>query len=84
MAIQPSGEEVQLAEVVTAPPATAEPAAMTADREMPATASPLPLLALLGLTTLGVAFRLRGFAKRIPVEGDRPIGAANVREQAAP
>jgi hypothetical protein len=65
MAIQPTGEEVQLAEVVTAPPATAEPAAMTADREMPATASPLPLLALLGLTTLGVAFGLRGFAKRI-------------------
>src|SRR3984957_3880805 len=53
MAIQPSGEEVQLSEVVTPPPA---PAVDTADRTLPATASTLPLMALLGLLALGGAF----------------------------
>src|SRR5579859_2415986 len=55
MAIQPTGEEVQLAQVVTPPPAPAEVAAApaTADRELPATASQLPLMALFGLLALG-------------------------------
>ncbi len=58
MAIQPSGQEVQLAEVVTPPP----PATLAAS--LPATASPLPLIALLGFLALGGAFVLRSAAKR--------------------
>lgn len=68
MAIKPTGEEVQLAEVVEAPPAEVEAApaaapapsqaAATADT-LPATASWTPLLALLGLLALGGAAALR-------------------------
>jgi len=67
MAIQPSGEEVQLAEVVTPPPAQAEPpvASGEAERTLPATASPLPLIALCGLLALGGAFALRTAQRRI-------------------
>jgi MYXO-CTERM domain-containing protein len=57
MAIQPSGEEVQISEVVTPPPAM--PAEESADRTLPATASTLPLIALLGLLALGGAFAFR-------------------------
>jgi hypothetical protein len=59
MAIQPSGQEVQLAEVVTPPP----PATLVA-QSLPATASPLPLIALLGFLALGGAFVLRSAEKR--------------------
>ena len=55
MAIKPTGEEVQLAEVVTPPPAQTEVAqwpAGPAERTLPATASPLPLIGLLGLLAL--------------------------------
>jgi len=62
MAIQPTGEEVQLAEVVTPPPAETEVAMAT---ELPATASTLPLISLFGLMALGAAFAIRGFAKRL-------------------
>jgi hypothetical protein len=72
MAAQPTGEEVQLAEVVTAPPpAQAEPAEVAtvsageADRTLPSTASPLPLMALFGLLALGAFFALRVAEKRI-------------------
>jgi hypothetical protein len=58
MAIQPSGEEVQVAEVVTPPP----PAELVAS--LPATASPLPLMALLGFLALGAAFAVRTAEKR--------------------
>jgi hypothetical protein len=66
-AVQPTGEEVEIAAVVTPPPAAElEPdtaptqvAAMT----LPATASPLPLIALLGLLALGGAWGL-GLVKR--------------------
>jgi len=58
MAIQPTGEEVQIAEVVTPPP----PAELVAS--LPATASPLPLIALLGFLALGGAFVLRAAEKR--------------------
>ena len=66
MAVQPTGQEVQLAEVVTMPPAqtlvaTAEPAP-----KLPATASSLPLIALLGLVPLR---RLCGQRPR----GPRPL-----------
>ena len=66
MAIKPSGEEVQLAEVVTLPPAaelqdepvTATAATPVADT-LPATASELPLIAMLGLFATAGAFTIR-------------------------
>jgi hypothetical protein len=61
MAIQPSGEEVQLAEVVTAPPAQTQ----EADRTLPATASSLPLIALLGLLAVCGTFAFRLAEKRV-------------------
>jgi hypothetical protein len=63
MAIQPTGEEVQLSEVVTPPPAA--PVDQSADRALPATASPLPLFALLGLLALGGAFAFRIAERRV-------------------
>jgi hypothetical protein len=82
MAVQPTGEEVQLAEVVTPPPAevadvvtqpsvqpevlaAAAPVTGDADRALPATASPLPLIALFGLLALGGVLALRVAEKRI-------------------
>jgi len=62
MAIKPTGEEVQLAEVVTLPPVETEVAMAP---ELPATASTLPLVFLFGLLALGAAFAIRGFAKRL-------------------
>lgn len=59
VAVQPTGEEVELAQVVTAPP----PEELAAVAKLPATASPLPLMALLGFLALGGAFALRTFAK---------------------
>jgi hypothetical protein len=61
MAVKPTGEEVQLAEVVTPPPAETEVAMAPA---LPATASTLPLISLFGLMALGAAFAIRGVAKR--------------------
>ncbi len=60
MAVQPTGEEVALAEVVTAPPETPEAA-----EALPATASNLPLLGLFGLMALLAAFATRAAAKRL-------------------
>jgi hypothetical protein len=73
MAIQPSGEEVQLAQVVTPPPpaetevAMAAPAAQSPAMAaaLPATASPLPLMALFGLLALGGLLALRAAEKRV-------------------
>jgi hypothetical protein len=81
LAIKPTGEEVQLAEVVTNPPETelakADPAPVAMAPEpqaavpaspqatLPGTASILPLLGLLGFATLSSAFAVRAFAKRI-------------------
>jgi hypothetical protein len=60
MAAKPTGEEVELAQVVTAPP----PEALVAMAPMlPATASTLPLVFLFGLLAMGGAFVLRGFGK---------------------
>jgi hypothetical protein len=69
MAIKPTGEEVELAEVVT-PPAelaveTPAAAAPSANRELPSTASPLPLMALLGLLALGGVLALRVAETRV-------------------
>ena len=76
MAAQPSGEEVQLAEVVTPPPAEVAatqpevltgvpPATGEAERTLPSTASPLPLIALFGLLALGGVLALRVAEKRV-------------------
>jgi hypothetical protein len=74
MAIQPTGEEVQMTAVVTPPPPAelqiaAEPAAAVqnpAPATLPATGSTTPLIALLGLTTLCAAVTVRKLAKRLP------------------
>jgi hypothetical protein len=66
MAVKPTGEEVQLSEVVTTPPAPTEVAGAAApEKTLPATASPLPLTALFGLLALGCALALRVAEKRI-------------------
>ena len=69
IAIKPTGEEVEVAQVVTPPPtqeavvAQAEPAQPAAT--LPATASSLPLIALFGLLALGLAWTLRLVQKRV-------------------
>jgi hypothetical protein len=69
-AIDPKGEPVELAKVVEAPPvAAAEPVTMAAAEpvaaeRLPKTASPLPLIALIGLLTIGAGFALSAFSKR--------------------
>lgn len=52
-AVKPTGETVELAEVVQPPPV------------LPQTASPLPLIALMGLLSLGIGFTLLVTRKRI-------------------
>jgi hypothetical protein len=65
MAIQPTGEEVQLAQVVTPPPAeVAEIVAEPAPAELPKTASPFPLIGLFGLLALSAALAIHVVAKR--------------------
>ena len=75
MAIQPTGVEVRLAEVVTPPPAeaatsmAAAPAAAVAsshsERTLPATAGTMPLIGLLGLMALGGAYAVSAIARRL-------------------
>ncbi len=68
MAIKPTGEELQLAEVVTPPPAApaeVATAAVEPDRVLPSTASPLPLLALVGFLAMGAFLALRLTEKRL-------------------
>ncbi|HXN46021.1 MAG TPA: hypothetical protein VN893_05235 [Bryobacteraceae bacterium] len=62
MAIQPTGEEVALAQVVTPPPA--EPVQVAAV-QLPKTGSELPLIELLGLLALCGGFTLRLVQKRL-------------------
>lgn len=61
LAVKPTGEDLQIAEVVTAPPAEVlvaqNEAPVTA--ELPKTASPMPLIGLFGVLALGAAFSLR-------------------------
>jgi hypothetical protein len=56
LAVTPTGEDAQIAEVVSAPPQ--EQLVATA-AELPKTASPLPLIGLFGLLALGAAFGLK-------------------------
>jgi hypothetical protein len=64
MAIKPTGEEVQLAVVVTPPPAE-KAADMAPEKALPSTASSLPLIGLAGLLALAAAFAVRATAARI-------------------
>jgi len=66
MAIKPTGEEVQLAQVVTPPPV--EVAAIVAEplpETLPKTASPFPLIGLFGLLALSAALAIHVVAKRV-------------------
>jgi hypothetical protein len=68
MGIRPTGEEVQLAQVVTPPPVQTEVAMAgtpVADRTLPSTASSLPLIGLLGLLAIIGAFTLRTAERRV-------------------
>jgi hypothetical protein len=68
MAFQPTGEQVELAQVVTPPPAAlAEVATESAPTEaaLPATASQLPLTALFGLLALSAVVALGIVRKRL-------------------
>jgi hypothetical protein len=68
-AVKPTGEEVEITQVVEPPPAQAE-VAQTATKpvkhikRLPQTASPLPLLTLIGLLSLATSFTLWLVAKR--------------------
>ncbi len=62
LAVKPTGEDVAVAEVVTAPPAAALVAtndAPPAAAELPSTASSMPLIGLFGLLALGAALGLQ-------------------------
>ena len=65
MAIQPSGEQVELAQVVTPPPPAELLVAQNQEQNLPATASMLPLIGLFGLMALFGAFAVRASAKRL-------------------
>lgn len=56
VAVDPKGEPVELAQVVEPPPVAAD---------LPKTASPLPLIGLIGLLSLGAGFTLWVFSKRV-------------------
>jgi len=69
-AVAPSGEPMEFSKVVEPPPAaTAEPVpdaepTTVAKAELPKTASPLPLIALLGMLMLGSGLAIAAFSKR--------------------
>jgi len=63
-AVDPKGEPIELAQVVEAPPAAAEPATV-ADNSLPKTASSLPLIGLMGLVALVAGFGLRLISRRV-------------------
>jgi hypothetical protein len=65
-AVAPTGEPIELAQVVEPPPAaTTQPATVASNELLPKTASPLPLIALIGLLTVGAGFGLSAFSKRV-------------------
>ncbi len=63
-AVQPSGQEVEVAQVVTPPPDLPTVAELP-EPSLPKTASPFPLIGLFGLLALGGAFALRSVASRV-------------------
>jgi hypothetical protein len=70
-AVAPTGETVELAKVVEAPPAKAADAPLVAVKTLPQTASWLPMLGLLGLLSLGTGFGLWMYFKRGANQGIR-------------
>ena len=57
---KPSRQEAEIAEVFTPPPAsTPKPAPAHMPKELPKTASPFPLIGLIGLLSLGAGVSLR-------------------------
>ncbi len=64
IAVKPTGEVVEVSEVVEPPPA-AEPVQTASAEALPQTASPLSLVALIGLLALGTCFGLSVLSKRI-------------------
>lgn len=64
-AVAPTGQPIELAQVVEPPPvATTQPATVASNELLPKTASPLPLIALIALLTIGAGFGLSAFSKR--------------------
>jgi hypothetical protein len=65
-AVKPTGEEVEIAQVITPPPAQQKVTADATERmeQLPQTASLLPLFGLIGLLSLGAGFALMGILKR--------------------
>jgi hypothetical protein len=61
-AVAPTGETVEMTQVVEAPPAVAP--APAAVKSMPLTASSLPMVGLIGMLSLGTGFGLWMFSKR--------------------
>ena len=61
-AVDPKGEPVELTKVVEPPPA--EPVMVAAAEPLPKTASPLPLIGLIGLLSLGAGFGLTLVSRR--------------------
>jgi hypothetical protein len=65
IAVKPTGEEVAVTEVIQTPPAEVAAAETPAPAAaLPKTASPLPLVGLIGLLSLGAGLALWGFSKR--------------------
>ena len=64
-AVAPTGEPIELAQVVEPPPVATQPATVASNEQLPKTASPLPLIALIGLLTLLAGFGLSAFSKRV-------------------
>ena len=65
VAVTPSQKEEPIAEAAPVEQKTAPEAPMVAEaKELPKTASPVPLIGLLGLVSLGLAFGLRLLVKR--------------------
>jgi hypothetical protein len=64
VAVTPEQKMEPVSDVIqTTPPfAEKDPAPMTETKQLPKTASPVPLIALLGLASLGFAFALKRFA----------------------
>jgi hypothetical protein len=64
-AVAPTGDPIELAQVVEAPPAVApEPTTVAAADPLPVTASPLPMIAMLGLLMIGAGFAVSAVSKR--------------------
>ena len=66
VAVEPTGEVVEVAKVVELPPevAATKPAEVAAAQSLPQTASPLMLVGLIGLLSLGAGVSLWAFSKR--------------------